>query len=769
MTADRIIAEPPAITGNFSIDYDCDWLANKAVELDLESIALGVPNLLLKLAKQRPDLETFEDLIADSETHLEDHIRNVQLPEASLIISDIFRRGVLPWADSTCRQKLDMVIRKIEAPENAGDEMLFVECITELVGATYFLNDGVKPSTVVLEADEIHVGRNARISFQRTLRVPMDGERYPLPEGLGRLPIYRVEDYADTVPESWLQSGGFFIPLYQCEAVFLNFSGADWHPNILKVAVGGINAVTGHQLSESLDGVDQDYVVIPDQKWLDGINKDKGTVQQFVAMPLGEGFTVEEQLTDECSTGGIQVIAYEPVPGRFAERIPFVDHSKGLGLAAADRPMAMGVAAGGQIEQQIVADEYGRDSWDVSRRTHLKIHLVNSGHFESITGIKPPPTPITQKVYAELGLPWYSAFDEFKTSIKAAARFKGIKGIDQIKRIRGCTNEDSADKPDFGAIIRRIHTPTQIEREAQLIQRLEDHWKAKRFHQAQRVACQLLDLNPSHKEALKMRAKCYSELGRYNEACEDAAEWIARWGKDKDTCDILALVPQMIEEDCLEEVARVATKPSSSVCEGINMPSADDESEKIVALEGEIERIRSEAFAREKDMLRQVSSMTASLREARRKDAAEARQKLDNACAALEHARAQKDQLKMLYDINAKRLDQIECILSGMGIKVADLTIGAVIESTVDNSAPLGDVQVELPKDRLEKMVIAASSLLAADVKNPRELIRRLEALAPNGDLRKYARSFWRVMTAFDTTLEVEPDWVALYELEKRK
>ena len=550
--------DTPALTGNFSIDYDCHWLADKAVELDLESIALGVPNLLLKLAEQRPDLEIFEDLIADSEASLEDHIRKDRLPEASLIISVIFRRGALPWADSTCGLKLEKAIRKMEALEGAADEMLFVECITDLVVATYFLNDGVKPSAVVLEADEIHVGRHARISFQRTLRVPMDGEKHPLPEGLGRLPIYRVEDYADTVPESWLQSGGFFIPLYQCEALFLNFSGADWRPNILKVAIGGINALTGQALSETLDGVDQDYVVIPDQKWLDGINKEKGAVQQFVAMPLGEGFTVEEQLTDECSTGGIQIIAYEPVPGRFAEKIPFVDYSNCL--FSAPRPIPMGVAAGGQIEQQIIADEHGRDSWDVSRRSHLRIHLVNSDHFESITGIKPPPTPITQKEYADLGLPWYSAFDEYKTSIKAAARFKGIKSIGQIKRIRGCANEDSSDKPGLPAIIQQIHTPTRIERVAQLKKRLDAHWQANRFHQAQRTACQLLDLDPTHKEALRMRANCYSKLERYSDASDDATEWIARWGEDKDICDILALAQQMTEEDDLEEVEEVAVE-----------------------------------------------------------------------------------------------------------------------------------------------------------------------------------------------------------------
>ena len=38
---------------------------------------------------------------------------------------------------------------------------------------------------------------------------------------------------------------------------------------------------------------DQNYVAIPKQKWLDGINCGDGTIRQFVAMPLGQGYTVE--------------------------------------------------------------------------------------------------------------------------------------------------------------------------------------------------------------------------------------------------------------------------------------------------------------------------------------------------------------------------------------------------------------------------------------------------------------------------------------------
>jgi tetratricopeptide (TPR) repeat protein len=161
------------------------------------------------------------------------------------------------------------------------------------------------------------IGRKTRISFHRTLRVPEDGNDYPLPAGLGNFPIHRVEDYADTVPTNWLEEGGFFIPLYQKEALFIQFEGEEWRPSIAKVCVGNINAITGKPYSEQLSSHSQDYVIIPKQEWLDGINSGDGTVKQFVAMPLGQGYTLEAQITDEEKYGGFQLVVYEPVEGRF--------------------------------------------------------------------------------------------------------------------------------------------------------------------------------------------------------------------------------------------------------------------------------------------------------------------------------------------------------------------------------------------------------------------------------------------------------------------
>lgn len=48
-------------------------------------------------------------------------------------------------------------------------------------------------------------------------------------------------------------------------------------------------------------------MALPNQPWLDGICTEPGSVRQFVAMPLGKGYTVEEQMTGHAKIGGFQV------------------------------------------------------------------------------------------------------------------------------------------------------------------------------------------------------------------------------------------------------------------------------------------------------------------------------------------------------------------------------------------------------------------------------------------------------------------------------
>ena len=72
----------------------------------------------------------------------------------------------------------------------------------------------------------IHEDASCSIEFQRTLRIPDDNNAYPLPPGLGRFPVSHIDDYAAQVPDEWVTHGGVFIPMYQSEALWVNFNGS---------------------------------------------------------------------------------------------------------------------------------------------------------------------------------------------------------------------------------------------------------------------------------------------------------------------------------------------------------------------------------------------------------------------------------------------------------------------------------------------------------------------------------------------------------------
>lgn len=102
-------------------------------------------------------------------------------------------------------------------------------------------------------------------------------------------------------------------------------------PYAVQVFVGGVNAVSGKPLVQPSEvttaskpkasasrgnalwsdhpgkssAVAQDYMVVPEQKWIDGIATSPGMVRQFVAMPSGSGYSVEVQVTGKEEFAGM--------------------------------------------------------------------------------------------------------------------------------------------------------------------------------------------------------------------------------------------------------------------------------------------------------------------------------------------------------------------------------------------------------------------------------------------------------------------------------
>ncbi|WP_405810592.1 hypothetical protein OG729_37710 [Streptomyces sp. NBC_00210] len=328
-------------------------------------------------------------------------------------------------------------------------------------------------SAVRIDGNSLLPGGGVQIRFIRTLRLPESGT-HPLPPGLGEFPVRRVEDFPDTVPQQWLARGGVMLPVYLREAMWLSFAGSR-EPAALQIGVGKVCAVSGQRWTGRLTREPQNYVVLPRQPWLDGINSGQGTVRQFVAVPLGLGATVEGQITGEETTGGVQLQAFtlsgpaldawreeQRVEAERAARARSAAASAWTGgpMAAPGAPAgapgggygaafpvamappaapagpppprpaaAMGLGAGGAMRQEVYQDDRPLSDWAEDPSGRVFVHLVTPPEWRRITGEEAPPSPVDRAAYTRAGLPWFDYYDEDGTDLAPTDALSQVKPV----------------------------------------------------------------------------------------------------------------------------------------------------------------------------------------------------------------------------------------------------------------------------------------------------------------------------------------------------
>ncbi|MGH7470136.1 MAG: hypothetical protein ACRENP_19495 [Longimicrobiales bacterium] len=298
---------------------------------------------------------------------------------------------------------------------------------------------------LVFSFEELHECALLHVSFHRTLRIPDDDRSYPLPPGLGHFPLRHVDDFGERSPQQWNRRGGIVLPMYQSEALWLKFWSPFDYPFAVKVATGKINALTGESWNEGLVRDPQDYMQIPVQPWLDGYYVRTGVIRQFVAMPLGSGYSVEEQITGAAEHGGIQLLvhplkasAYRPQPkwvyGPLEEPPAASDHFVGGSSAEG---LELGLAAGGYMAQEVYHDTQEFNDWDLEHRGRCFVHLANSLTWRAITGEDPPTVPFTSAEYANTGLPWFEYYADGEEALPGGHLLNTIRSVTQIGQQKG--------------------------------------------------------------------------------------------------------------------------------------------------------------------------------------------------------------------------------------------------------------------------------------------------------------------------------------------
>ena len=310
---------------------------------------------------------------------------------------------------------------------------------------------------LVISLPEVHARAEMRIDFQRTLRIPDDDREYPLPAGLGRFPLRHVDDFAGRVPRAWIEHGGVMLPMYQSEALWLHFRGE--YPFAVKIAAGKINAVSGEGWRDGLHRDPQDYMIVPEQPWLDGYCVEKGIIRQFVAMPLGSGYSAEEQITGEADYGGLQIEAY-PMKREVYERLRQERAVLSRSFAAASLELCatraapdMGLAPGGRMRQEIFDDRFRLEDWDTRHRARCFVHIANSMTWRAITGSPPPTVPPTAKEYQAAHLPWFEYYSEGSTAVGGSSILEKLKSVAQLGKDKGDVPLPDNESVEVGEVV----------------------------------------------------------------------------------------------------------------------------------------------------------------------------------------------------------------------------------------------------------------------------------------------------------------------------
>lgn len=320
---------------------------------------------------------------------------------------------------------------------------------------------------------ELHPKATCGVAFQRTLRLPEDGRDYPLPPGLGRFPLRHLDDFGGRVPERWMRRGGVVMPMHQAEAMWISFTTSrDFvpYPHAIKIAAGKINAVTGEPWRDGLNTGPQDYLVLPEQPWLDGFCVAEGIIRQFVAMSMGEGYSVEEQLTGKAASGGIQVIAYPMKRERFEALENALRSRRGFLCEQPffAEPGDMGLAAGGRMKQQVFEDPHGLDAWDQRHASRCFVTIMTAQSWQAATGQRPPAKPPTAADYTRAGLPWFEHYRENAVALKGSEILGKVGNISETAKAKGDAPLPAEEPFEIGRTVRLGKSRDGQVREAEL-------------------------------------------------------------------------------------------------------------------------------------------------------------------------------------------------------------------------------------------------------------------------------------------------------------
>lgn len=264
------------------------------------------------------------------------------------------------------------------------------------------------------------------IRFQRTTRLPNDGNAYSLPMGFGQIPLCSIDDFSAAAPVDWIAGGGVIMPLARSEAISIWFSSR--YRFAFKIAIGPANYLTGGAWSCDLGRQPQDYLVVPGAPW----TASDDVVRHYVSLPL-----------DACLAGDANrrriILQVVPISAaqyfrdeggfflrdikEFFMRLVFAStvsaeirdsarlSEEWQDKHAEDEEPPARIAA----HDEVVADPYPLSAWNQSDGVRCCLQPCDMSRWRQVTGRKPPYPPLVAKDYQETGIPWIDQYRDTST------------------------------------------------------------------------------------------------------------------------------------------------------------------------------------------------------------------------------------------------------------------------------------------------------------------------------------------------------------------
>lgn len=195
------------------------------------------------------------------------------------------------------------------------------------------------------------------------------------------------------------------LPMWQSEAMWIDFSSPHLHPFLVMIGVDGVNAITGTPFTGEPDFDADDYIEVPTQQALATHRRPYGDLRQFVPPSVHVG-------PDAASPGHLLQFTVTPMRAEaWARRRHHAADRPDCVLCDISRAERMR-AVPRATPSRVLGPLESPDTWQPSLSRSGAVLVVNSATWRELTGGSPRHHPLTSTDYDARRLRWHPTYSE---------------------------------------------------------------------------------------------------------------------------------------------------------------------------------------------------------------------------------------------------------------------------------------------------------------------------------------------------------------------